>query len=188
MKENKQSQRTRNLIEQALIKLVLENDFESISVTDICNKALITRATFYKYYEDKYHLMNCVFIEMKEKIFNDSLKHQSFNSSKELYIKIIELCYDFITKNQKKFSMFIKHSLNEKIEFMLLQNINDTIEEFIKKEKDNFKYNVPTEVASKFITGGLAYLLFFIIENKKAYSKKEVMKWVEEMLSNTFNN
>ena len=52
MKESKQVLRTRKLISQSLLSLLREQNFNDISVTDICNHAMITRATFYKYFED----------------------------------------------------------------------------------------------------------------------------------------
>ena len=58
MAESKRVVRTRRDISRALIDLLLEENFDSITIVDICNKALVTRATFYKYFEDKYHLIS----------------------------------------------------------------------------------------------------------------------------------
>lgn len=49
--------RTRELLEQALAKLLEEKSFESISVQDITDLATVNRATFYDHYTDKYALL-----------------------------------------------------------------------------------------------------------------------------------
>src|SRR5579884_3835195 len=49
--------RTQRLLWEALIALMDERDFEEISVTDICDRAMVHRTTFYKHYEDKYDLL-----------------------------------------------------------------------------------------------------------------------------------
>ncbi len=49
--------RTYKFLWAALIDLMAESDFESISVTDICERAMVHRTTFYKHYEDKYGLL-----------------------------------------------------------------------------------------------------------------------------------
>lgn len=183
MEESKQAMRTRKLISRAFMELLVEKDFEDISVVNICDKAMVTRATFYKYFEDKYHLAQCVLIDLKEQIFDKGLQNFSYNSAKDLYLKLIELCLDYISKHQQNFVQFIKHSYTDKLRIMVLQTINDYIENLTKKEHHNFKFQIPTEVVSKFVTGGFAYSMLFIIENKNNYSKQDILKWTNEVLS-----
>jgi AcrR family transcriptional regulator len=52
------TRRTRKLLQSALLDLLKERDLEAISVTDICDRAMIHRTTFYKHYEDKFDLLN----------------------------------------------------------------------------------------------------------------------------------
>lgn len=49
--------RTYKFLWDALIVLMSERDFESVTVTDICERAMVHRTTFYKHYEDKYGLL-----------------------------------------------------------------------------------------------------------------------------------
>ena len=45
--------RTYGLLMNALLELMKEKDFENLSVSDICEKAGVHRATFYKHFNDK---------------------------------------------------------------------------------------------------------------------------------------
>src|SRR3954468_20213808 len=49
--------RTYKFLWDALMALLTEHDFESITVTDICERAMVHRTTFYKHYEDKNGLL-----------------------------------------------------------------------------------------------------------------------------------
>jgi len=49
--------RTRKLLWEALLAEMSERVFEEITVTDICERAMVHRTTFYKHYEDKYALL-----------------------------------------------------------------------------------------------------------------------------------
>jgi AcrR family transcriptional regulator len=68
--------RTYKFLWEALIALMTERDFESVTVTDICERAMVHRTTFYKHYEDKYGLLfhgmqdqlNALFQEVDERI------------------------------------------------------------------------------------------------------------------------
>lgn len=49
--------RTKESIREALVELIEEKGFDSISVKDITTRAKINRGTFYAHYQDKYDLM-----------------------------------------------------------------------------------------------------------------------------------
>ena len=49
--------RTRKLLWEALLAEMSERAFEDITVTDICERAMVHRTTFYKHYQDKYALL-----------------------------------------------------------------------------------------------------------------------------------
>src|SRR5439155_2955565 len=52
--------RTRQLLQQALQKMLAEKDFEEISVQDIAEAATVNRATFYDHYTDKFALFDAM--------------------------------------------------------------------------------------------------------------------------------
>lgn len=58
---DRRAQRTRIFIQNALIELTEKGRFDAISVQDISRQALINRATFYRYYKDKYNLVEEIF-------------------------------------------------------------------------------------------------------------------------------
>jgi len=52
--------RTRQLLHEAMIRLLEVKDFDEISVQDITDEATVNRATFYDHYPDKAALFTCV--------------------------------------------------------------------------------------------------------------------------------
>lgn len=52
--------RTRQLLHQALEKLLEKKEFDKISVQDIADTATLNRATFYDHYNDKFGLLECM--------------------------------------------------------------------------------------------------------------------------------
>lgn len=55
--------RTQKLIRDALVSLLGEKSFESISVQDIADRATVNRATFYAHYTDKFALLDSLIRE-----------------------------------------------------------------------------------------------------------------------------
>jgi len=61
--ENVRTRRTRKLLREALVELIDERGFDRVTVGEITERALVSRAAFYRNYRDKYHLVEEVFEE-----------------------------------------------------------------------------------------------------------------------------
>ena len=64
--------KTLQQIDRALLELLNELPFQKITVQLLCEQALINRSTFYKYYTDKYDLLdrylNKILQEFKQQV------------------------------------------------------------------------------------------------------------------------
>lgn len=65
--------RTRQLIQNAFMELMLEKGFPSISIQDIAERATVNRATFYAHFEDKYDLMDSIVREQFQRVVASKL-------------------------------------------------------------------------------------------------------------------
>lgn len=57
MKKDIRAEKSRILLRQALLQLLLEKDIDKITVHNICECAQIGRSTFYNHYDDKMNLL-----------------------------------------------------------------------------------------------------------------------------------
>jgi AcrR family transcriptional regulator len=60
---NVRVRRTQKLLREALIELIEERGFEALTVGELTERALVSRAAFYRNYEDKYDLVEQIFEE-----------------------------------------------------------------------------------------------------------------------------
>ena len=58
--------RTRKLLEQAFMELMVEKGFQAITIQDVTDRATVNRATFYAHFEDKYDLLDSYMREQFE--------------------------------------------------------------------------------------------------------------------------
>ena len=68
--EDKRIVKTKRSLKAAMTEMLGKEDFEHISITELCRKAEISRITFYSHYSDKYALLDDIFNDEAEYIFN----------------------------------------------------------------------------------------------------------------------
>lgn len=92
--------RTRKLLQQALVTLMKERKFDTITVQDIAEAATINRATFYDHYPDKFALLECTVGTR----FNELLAERGINfdstCSSALKAMVLGVC-DFVASSQQ---------------------------------------------------------------------------------------
>lgn len=85
-------QRTRKLLQEALVSLMAEKNFANITVQDIAERATLNRATFYAHFPDKFALMD----HLVRETFRDEVQQRVGPSSaftrERLHLLLITVC------------------------------------------------------------------------------------------------
>ena len=187
-KEDIRIQKTRRELRNAMVKLLEEKSIEKISVTEICDEALVNRMTFYKYYEDKYTLLGDLFNEFKDEIFsefpNDDIK--TIDDVKNSFKKLMAVIIDFIEKN-KKLIIALESSPNDRLYKITADIGTSAIMDLIVKlnKIKPLKYN--HAVAASFIYGGSMAVITYLIHHPKELDDKELALFIND-ISNLFEN
>jgi AcrR family transcriptional regulator len=67
---NLRVRRTQKLLREALIELIEERDFEALTIGELTERAMVSRAAFYRNYQDKYDLVEQIFEEAMSNLLN----------------------------------------------------------------------------------------------------------------------
>jgi len=68
--KNLRLRRTQKLLREALIELIEERGFEALTIGEITERAMVSRAAFYRNYQDKYDLVEQIFEEAMSALLN----------------------------------------------------------------------------------------------------------------------
>src|SRR5579883_3191390 len=63
--------RTHKLLREALVALIEEQRFDTLTVEAIAERAMVSRAAFYRHYQDKYDLVEQIFEEAMQTMMRD---------------------------------------------------------------------------------------------------------------------
>lgn len=67
---NLRVRRTQKLLREALIELIEERGFDALTIGEITERAMVSRAAFYRNYQDKYDLVEQIFEEAMSTLLN----------------------------------------------------------------------------------------------------------------------
>ena len=126
-KYNDESNRvTRESVETALFLLMEEKDFSNISVTDIVNRAGVSRSAYYRNYNSKEEILSSVFDQCVDAIMESLRPSLMECREQDVYLRLFETA----AEQQPFFSMISKANL----EWMFLTEVNHRL---IKRIPEN---------------------------------------------------
>lgn len=125
-------QRTRKLLREALMELILEEGYDAISIQDITDKANLGRATFYLHFKDKDELL----LEVMDEFIKDFLAQVPQLSQAQWRLddpKAIVKVFDFAADHYDLYRILIMGSggitASRQLQRTIAENIRSCIEE-----------------------------------------------------------
>lgn len=102
-KENQRTRLTKKMLKDALIDILQTSNFQSLTITEICNKAEINRTTFYKYYSNERSLYDEI-----ESDFLNMLRSNLENTNE----RSLEMLLTHIAENAKVAGVLFNNSVD----------------------------------------------------------------------------
>lgn len=154
---HKNAARSRHLIKQAFAELLNEKDIAKITVTDIVERANISRGTFYAHYLDVYDLYAAIQSNIVETITEtiDSLGMENIILDPT---EAITFGISFLEKNKNYYKLFLTSSHGEKLIMRIISLAEEKFAHIIESslpEKD-----IPEHICHMYYTlGGIRNIL-----------------------------
>ena len=133
---NEESNRiTCESIRMALIILLGQKTYDKITVTDIINKAGVSRCGFYRNYKSKEEVLNQIADEVGRTLFDEYLKAAKTGDFHACYVEI----YSYIIEHKGFFNLMLKAEVPAEATFRL----KEKLERLIKDEAaEQYYFNI----------------------------------------------
>ena len=160
--------KTHKALTDAFWQLLSEKKFEEITVNELCDRAVVRRATFYKHFADKYDFFAFV-IRQKQTEFDAQIRKRiDPTRPRSFYIDIIEHAIEFLNSNKK----LVQTVLNSKMLPTVMDILSGQITlDITQKLKEDAKNGVPLpaspQVMAQFFSGALVYTMMWWVTKKK---------------------
>ena len=171
--------RTRRDIIMAMERLLSEQKFEVITINEICQGALITRSTFYRYFLDKYELTEALIQYLGERdliMLDQGSLIAQVTKFVDTNVKIIN---NLNPSNQ--------HKMNFYVEFVKL--VENSLQAYFEINHDHqddpfirlFQSVDDRDLWIKFVAGGLSSIIINNPNPDDHFRQKEIIDFISEL-------
>ncbi len=183
--------RTRRALQEALIQLILEQGYDSVTIEEITDRADLGRTTFYLHFKDKEELfMHAIdticedFIEKHENLL--ALIDHPGNTLTTLQMNLDERILYHIFNHARNHADLYQVMLRGEGSAKASRRFSTVIkDETIKRLKsvEGLKTKVPLKVFAVFFSGTLIEMVTWWLENNQPYSIQEMVQYYQQMFT-----
>lgn len=167
---------TKKAIRESFLQLLKKNPLSKITVKAICDIAEINRATFYKYYDNAYDLLDKMELELL-----DNLQRKINESSTPNLMETFRIIMEDIYNNKEMYVVLFSENGDSLFREKLFKGCYDT---YIKYIKTTFPGMDPTEQdwLYYFVAEGANGVLKQWIKNDMQNPVSEVISFLEKVI------
>ena len=183
MKEDLRIKRTHKLLSESLIMLMSEKPFEKITVVDICERAMVHRATFYSHFADKYELLKYILQTFEAPFDNEDVTSHDFVGYRKYYLTVASDIIDEIACRKELMATIIRKNQEESFLAGIRYRLTEKILEKLTKCNDNgMDLPVPAEVLARFYAGACMSILEWWIVDGKEVPKEQLVAYLNRLI------
>ena len=179
--------KTRRDLRAALMKLLQENNFDKISVSDICAEAMVNRMTFYKHYKDKYDLLSDLILSVKTEILR---RMETDRPDVKLQNDPLEFTYclmeTFIDECLEKRALVSSLNGNEPVLTMISAMIEKSISELLTELNEKHRLRYPVAMLSVAIAGAASFLVHYWLHHQPEKTKERFLTGIKTFFNDLF--
>lgn len=166
---------SQKMITEALLALMQEKSFAKINVKELCERALVSRQTFYALFQTKEQVIELYF----DRLFQDYTKHFSVSSQ----TTVSDICSSAITYLTDK-SEFICLLTRNNLSYMMIEKFKQYLLEL--GEFLHLPVQPQQEYAMAFMAGALVELISHHMKSSNPIHTEELSQLVEQILTGQY--
>lgn len=177
------ARRTLKSLNGALTELLTTKPLEKISIQELCDLAMISRGTFYNYFDDKYDLLNYNWKQIQLEIdpqYTHNLELISYSEYIHLFLKNFIV---YLSKERDTYQMILSNNSNS----IFSSNMYDYIDQQILLKLNNSKIHknkeeIPLELLSSIYASTIIAVANWWIKSEEKYTEEDVYNFFTQMI------
>ncbi|MBO0778862.1 MAG: TetR/AcrR family transcriptional regulator [Ktedonobacteraceae bacterium] len=157
------------------MSLMTERDFESITVTDICERAMVHRTTFYKHFEDKYDLLLQGMQDMHDSIIEEMDASVGTAPESDAVLRMRRV-FEHVSRHERFYRLMLCGDGVGKFHTLLRTYLADRIETHLQHEDQ--ERPMPDAILAQMRAGMLISVIAWWLENDCPYTPAQMAQYM----------
>lgn len=179
--------RTNQMLCNAFIELLSKKKFEDITVNELCEKALIRRATFYTHFLDKYDFFSYFVRQNRDNFINNLPDSEEKPNLRDFSIHMFRQVVHYLNLHMA----MVQNAMTSNAVSILLDILADEIRvSFLEELEKSQSYKLPDgvrpEIAAAYYSGGIIQILRHWLTSKGAIAEEELVGQYSALLLQGF--
>lgn len=169
-KIDKRIKRTRRLVSEAFIELVLEKGYDGVRIEDIIERADIARTTFYTHFKDKGDLLQKVALTFRERT-EQRISTIQLNDEGLPTVEDLTISFRNIAENASIFRMALNPNGMPKFYDEIHQIIVDMMEKILNQQVNQTgrQFSAPVSLIAYHFAGGILSSAKWWLQENRVY-------------------
>ncbi len=160
-KEDLRVKKTKKALSEAFFTLLTEKTFEEITINELCERADVRRATFYKHYTDKFNFLTSVIKSLRTRFDTLIWKSEKPSTTAEYYVSYAKRVVGFISENEAIISNLMNSDLLPScFNIIVEQNYIDTRDRLERSANAGMKLCAPIDTVAMMCAGGVSHTIY----------------------------
>ncbi|MDR1028855.1 MAG: TetR/AcrR family transcriptional regulator [Clostridiales Family XIII bacterium] len=165
------------------IELLGEKRFEGITVNELCERAMIRRATFYKHFSDKYDFFGFFIREMQAKFAAKIVPYECADVPSKHFIGLTRQFIDFLEENDRIVQRILKSDMfPELLDIFCKQIMTYTKQKLDEDVRKGRQLLVSPDLLAACYSGAMLHMLLWWYTQKDPIPKEELLQQMSDIL------
>lgn len=188
-KEDLRITKTKSALTNAFFDMLGEMSLENITVNDLCDRAGVRRATFYKHFNDKSDFITFLIKDVRDRFENDVWSKQaSTYPTKEYYVKYAEALMEYLLSKDIHVKEIVNSSVRSTfIEVFAQQNFEDTKRRLEASAKAGMQLISSPDVVASMLVGGIMRCIMNWFEMEERCPVESLLGEISKIIDRVFS-
>lgn len=185
--QDRRVRRTRRLLHEALVGLILEKGYDRVTVQDVLDRADVGRATFYAHFRDKDDLLVTGGEEVAESLrarMAEFVASQGYGADNGM--GVTRVLFEHAAAHRRLYRALMGKRGANVIFRHAYQDLSVLFREHFEEalEVRQIRPRLPVEVTVQFVVSGLLATIAWWIENDAPYTAEEMNAMFQQLMRN----
>jgi AcrR family transcriptional regulator len=179
-KIDRRVQRTRQALRNALLELIKEKGYDSISVEEITQRANLGRATFYLHYKERARTIS----DIPFSAWLPALENPDHASENKPAPPLL-MAFQHVTNHADLYRILLKNENSDRTLERIRKIISQAITEFMQKKLEDdpipILFEVPIDLLAAYFSGALLSCVDWWFEQELSYTPEEMTRMFQRL-------